>query len=278
MKRERIARVALRAFPATARSAHGEEMLGTLLDVSGASRARFARELIDFVRSGMRARATQTAQAGAQRIVADGVRLSCVWLLTLFASSELANRIRGFDPLGPWHPLAPWSLALLVAALALTLIGYDRLAGVTALLCVATLVADPVWRDQTFSRRELMVVPVICFITLALTPRRREPDHRRLAWLTLAAALALASSASDDPTAALVIFGLLVLVPPALGMLPTDPRLAIACALPVTSFGIHMAQDRGGPGVLGVVFLCAAPLILTLSVTRTRRLQAQTRR
>ena len=58
---------------------------------------------------------------------------------------------------------------MLGAALALTLIGYDRLASVTALVFVATLVADPAWRDETMSRRELMVVPVICFITLALS-------------------------------------------------------------------------------------------------------------
>jgi hypothetical protein len=277
MKRERTARAALRAFPATVRAAHGEEMLGTLLDVSATSRTRFVLELIGFVRSGMQARATQTAQAGAQRVVADGVCLGAVWLLTLFLSSELGNRIREFDPLGPWYPLSPWSLALLGAALALALIGYDRLAGATALLFVATLGADPAWRDLTISRRELMLVPVICFITLGLAPRRRKPNHRRLAWLALTAALAVASSTSDDPTAAILILALLFLVPLALAMLRTNPRLAIACALPATSFGIHMAQDPGGPGVLGVLFLSAAPLILTITITRTRHLQAQTR-
>jgi hypothetical protein len=275
MNRERSARVALHAFPATVRAAHGEEMLGTLLDVSSDSRTRFVRELIGFVRSGRRARATQTAQAAARRVVADGVCLGAVWLLTMFLSSELGNRIRGFDPLGPWHPLSPWSLALLAGALALALIGYDRLAGATALLWVATLVAEPAWRDQTNSRHELLIVPVICFITLGLVPRRRKPDHRRLAWLALTAALAVASSTSDDPTAAILILALLVLVPPALGMLRTDPRLAIACALTATSFGIQMAQDRGGPGVLGALFLSAVPLILTIAVTHTKHLQAR---
>jgi hypothetical protein len=82
---------------------------------------------------------------------------------------------------------------------------------------------------------------------------------------------------SDDPTAAILILALLSLVPLALATLRTNPRLAIACALPATSFGIHMAQDRGGPGVLGVLFLSAAPLILTIAFIRTRHLQAQTR-
>jgi hypothetical protein len=277
MTRERAVRAALHAFPATVREAQGEEMLGTLLDVSATSRTRFARELSGVVRSGMRARSTLTARAGVRRVVVDGVRLSGVWLLTLFLSSELGNRIRGFDPLGPWHPLSPWSLALLAAALALVLIGFDRLAGATALLFVATLVVDPAWREQTISRRELMLVPVICFITLGLVAGRRKPDHRRLAWLVLTGALAVASSTSDDPTAAILILGVLFLVPLALAVLRTDPRFAIACGLLATSFGIHMAQDRGGPGILGVVFLSAAPLILTLTVTRTRHLQAQTR-
>jgi hypothetical protein len=35
-------------------------------------------------------------------------------LLTLFLSSELGNRIRGFDPLGPWHPLSHGRLRHLV--------------------------------------------------------------------------------------------------------------------------------------------------------------------
>jgi hypothetical protein len=106
VKRERIARVALRAFPESVRTARGEEMLGTLLDVSATSRTRFLRELTGLVRSGLEARAARTAQNGAMRVVADGVCLSGVWLLTLFLASELGNRLRELDPGGPWHPLS----------------------------------------------------------------------------------------------------------------------------------------------------------------------------
>jgi hypothetical protein len=250
-------------------------MLSTSLDVSAISRRRYLLELLTLVRSGMQARATETAQAGARRVVADGVCLSAVWMLTLFLASELGNRIRGFDPLGPWHPLPLWSLALLAVALILALIGYDRIAGMTALAFVATVVADPTWRSTSGSHREVMLLPVLCFIILGFAPRRRRPDSRRLAWLAVAAVLAVASSTSDDPTGAILLLALLLLVPPALALLPSDPRLAIACALPATSFGILMAQDRGGPGVIGVVFLSAAPLILAMAATRTRRLQAR---
>ncbi len=162
---------------------HGEEMLGTLLDVSATSRTRFVRELVGLVRAGMRARATQTARAGPRRVVADGFCLGGVWLLTLFLASELGNRIRGFDPLGPWDPISPWSLALLGAALALALIGYDRLAGATALLFVATTVADPAWRDLTNSRRELMVVPcdLLHHLGALPTPAKARPSPSCLA-------------------------------------------------------------------------------------------------
>lgn len=274
MRRAVVARVALRAFPASLRSSHGEEMLDTLRDVS-ATHGRYLRELIGLVRAGMQARGLQNARAGARRVVADGICLAAVWLLTLFLSSELGNRIRGYDPLGPWQPLSYWSLALLGTALALALIGYERLAGVTAILFVATLFTGPGWGDTSISRRELMLVPVLCFVTMALAPRQRRPDRRRLAWLALTGALAVASSQSDDPTGAILILGLLVLVPASLVMLRTDPRLAIACAVPASAFGIHMTQDPGGPGLLGVLFLCAAPLSLAITVTLTRHLQAR---
>ncbi|MFL5843042.1 MAG: hypothetical protein ACJ762_00015 [Solirubrobacteraceae bacterium] len=276
MKPGLTARAALHAFPANLRVVHGEEMLDTFRDVSS-TRGRYVRELIGLVQSGMRARGSQTARAGARRLIADGVCLGAVWVLTLFLSSELGNRIRGVDPLGPWHPLSYWSLALLGAALALALIGYDRLAGATALLFVATLLANPEWRDMSISRRELMLIPVLCFVTMGLAPRLRKPDRRRLAWLALTGALAVASSTSDDPTAAILILALLVLLPFSLAMLRSDPRFAIACAVPATAFGIHMVQDPGGPGVLGVLFLCAAPLTLAITVKRTRHLQARVR-
>ena len=92
MMRERVTRAALHAFPPATRSARGPEMLGTLLDASATSQARFAREIVDLVQSGLRARATETAQAGAQRLVADGVCLAAVWLLTLFLAADVAKQ------------------------------------------------------------------------------------------------------------------------------------------------------------------------------------------
>ncbi len=275
MMRERIARAALHAFPPAVRSARGEEMFDTLLDVSAGSRLRYAREIVDLVRSGLRARAIQTVETGALRLVADGFCVAAVWLLTLFLASDLGNRIRGPLPGYPWGPLSPLSLAALGAALALALVGYDRLAGATALAFVATIFADPARHDLTNTDRIPLVVPIACFAALLLAPRRREPDMRRLAWLAFTAVLAVAASTSDDTTAFVFVFALIFLVPPSVGLIRTDPRAALACALSATYFGMRMAQDRGGPGLPGLLFLAAAPLVLTVVIARTRFMQAR---
>jgi hypothetical protein len=85
------------------------------------------------VRLGLRTRATSTARVGARRLIADGLCVAAVWLMTLDVSTLVTQRARGMhDPL-----LAPTPLALLVAALALALIGRDRLAGAAALAWTA---------------------------------------------------------------------------------------------------------------------------------------------
>lgn len=83
MTRARTAAVALGAYPPAVRAAHGEQMLATLLDASEGSRRRFAREIVDLVRLGLRARATQTAGTGARRVIADRLCLAGVWFMTL---------------------------------------------------------------------------------------------------------------------------------------------------------------------------------------------------
>ena len=147
-------------------------------------------------------RATHTAQAGAWRLVADGFCLAAVWLLTLLLAADVGNRIRGPLPGFPWGLFPPWSLALLGAGLALALIGYDRLAGATALLFAASIFDDSARYDLTGADRIPLLVPVICFGVLLIAPRGRRPDPRRLAWLVLAAALAIAASRTDDTIAA----------------------------------------------------------------------------
>jgi hypothetical protein len=245
-------------------------MLGTLLDASATSQIQFVRELVDLVRSGLRARATETAQAGARRLVADGCCLAAVWLLTLFVAADVGNRIRGPIAGSSANLFSPWSLALLGGALALALIGSDRLAGAAGLLFIAGVFDDPARYDLTGPDRLPLLVPIICFGALLVAPRRRKPDARRLAWLAVAAALAVAASRGDDSIAAIALLTLIFFVPPSFARLRTDPRPLIACVVTAAYFGFRIAQDPGGPGLLGLLLLAATPLVVTIVIAHTR--------
>jgi hypothetical protein len=271
--RERVAGIALCAYPSAARAAHGEEMLGTLLDASAGSRSRFLREIVDLVRRGLRTRATQTAGAGARRLVTDGLCLGATWVMTLDLGTLLSQRARGMhDPL-----LASASIALLAVILALALIGYDRVAGAGAL--VWSMLRVPALWDHHPGIVNLIpeVVPIICFGVMVLAPRRRGSDPRRLAWLLVPATLVLTfGPPSDEQSPLLLAYVALAAVSVAvfaIAILPTDPRLAIAVAVSVSTVGLAVAavnHDTSAPAYLAVA---AVPAVLAIAITRTRRLQ-----
>jgi hypothetical protein len=271
--RERVAGLALYAYPPVARAARGEEMLGTLLDASAGSRTAFAREIADLVRRGLRTRATQTAGAGAGRLVADGLCLAATWVMTLDLSTLLSQRARGMqDPL-----LASTSIALLATVLAVALIGYDRLAGAGALVWTALRI--PALWDHHPGIINLIpeLLPLVCCCVMLLAPRRRSPDPRRLAWLVVPATLVLTlgpPSGERSPVllayVALAAIGVAVF---ALAILPTNPRIAIAGAVSLSNLGLAIAAINHDTSVPAFLFLAAAPVVLASAVTRIRRLQ-----
>ncbi len=203
MTRERIAYAALQAFPPAVRSARGPEMVSTLLDVSSTSRARFAGEIVDLVRSGVRARSAETKRAGVARVVGDGFCVAAIWLLVLFLTSDLGDRIHGPIPDYPRYLYGAWTLILLSAALVLALIGYDRVAGSTALLFTASVLLDPSRYELTNAERVRLIVPAICFAGLVTYPRQRKVNSRGLVWLAPIAVLTIAAGTSDDAMALL---------------------------------------------------------------------------
>ena len=235
MRRERATRAALLTYPPEVRAQVGPEMTATLLDASAGSRTRFLRELTDVARTGLRLRGQRTTVVGARRILADGVCLAGVWLMTLDLSTLGAQTVRGFhDPL-----LAPWSMVLVGAALALALVGYDRVAGAAAL--VWTAARFPLLLDH-HPGMGLVVAAVTlpsaaCFVVLVVAPRRRAPDLRRLAWLVVPLTLvATFGPPQYDQSALLLVLvavAVLLVVVYALATLATDPRMAIAGAVPL---------------------------------------------
>jgi hypothetical protein len=273
MSGERIAGVALLSYPAAARAARGEEMLATVLDASAGSRRRFVREIADLVRLGLRARGSQTASAGARRIVADGLCLAGVWFLTLDVSTLLSQKARGMhDPL-----LSSTSIALLAAILAIALVGYDRLAGAGALVWTALRI--PALWDHHAGIVNLApeVLPVACFAVMMLVPRRRTTDPRRVAWLLLPAILVATLGPPNDEQSpvllACVAVAAIALVVAALAMLPTDPRVAIAGAVSLSNLGIAVVAINHDTSLVTRVFIAAAPVVLAIAITRTRRLR-----
>jgi hypothetical protein len=265
MNRERAVRAALLSYPDQVRERDGAEMTATVLDVAVDSRRRFVRELADLVRLGLRARAKRTAAAGAARVIADGVCLAAVWLLTLDLATLLAQTVRGFhDPL-----LAPPSLALLGAALVLALVGHDRLAGIAALTWTAArfpalLDHHP---DATLAVTLATLPSAACFAVLIMAPRRRPRDLRRLAWLIVPATLVIAlgpPSYDQSPLLlGLIAIAALLVVLYALATLTTDPRVAIAGAVVLTTLGAG-----AGPALVP-----AAPLVLAVVALRVRQLR-----
>jgi hypothetical protein len=278
MSRERIAGLALLAYPAAARTARGEEMLATLHDVSAGSRRGFAREIADLVRLGLRTRATATASVGARRLIADGLCLAAVWLMTLDAVTVLVQRARGLhDPL-----LAAAPLALLAAALAVALVGHDRVAGAAALVWTALRLPSLWDHHPGIVNLAPEAVPIVCFCVMVLAPRRRTTDLRRLGWLIVPATLVLTLAPPNGERSPLLLayvaLGAILVTAFAVAMLPTDPRLAIAGAVSLSTVGLSVVVHHHDASAPVSLFLAAAPVAIAITVTRTRQLRRLARR
>jgi hypothetical protein len=271
MIRERLVGAGLLAYPAEARERLGGEIAGTVLDAGAGSRRRLVRELADLVRLGLRARAGVTATSGARRVTFDGLCLACVWLMLLDLATLLAQTVRGMhDPL-----LAPASLLLLAVALSLSLVGFDRLAGVAALVWIGArlpaLLADT--PGETGAVITVTLLTVGCFATLVLAPRRRPRDLRRLAWMIvpvfLAAALGPPPWEQSPLLRAIVVVGALATAAYVLASFTTDPRTAIAAGAVLTA----AADNHGAVNLLVIGIL---PLVVTAATLRIRLLRRRT--
>jgi hypothetical protein len=252
-------------------------MLGTLFDASGESKPAFAREFVSLVRGGLRSRSTTTAQVGAARLIADGLCVGGVWLIAELFAVRFSNAVR----LGAFQLGGAWELALLGAALLVGLVGYDRIAGLGALGFFGVLIGNH-WKAFNTPGSVLlpdMIVLVIWLGPMIITPRRRPRDLRRVAWFIVIAAAGLAFYRNSAGLVALYLSPVVVALPFALALLPTDPRLAIGCSVVAAFVGMIGIADgvrEGPPGVslpLIVAVLTATPLILVFAATRTRSLQ-----
>jgi hypothetical protein len=275
MRRERLARLALRAYPSAEDAARADEMLATLLDASAGSRRRFLREVGDVVRLGLHARATNTASAGAPRLVADGFCLAGVWLMALDLTALLSWRYRGLhDPLLGWP-----SIALSAAVLALALIRLDRLAGAGALGWTALRLPALLHHHPGIAGLAAEALPTLCFAVMVVAPRRRALALSGLAWLVVPVVLVATCGPPGGERNPLllgaVVLAVTLVFAFALAMLPTDPRMAIAGAVGLSDLAVDLVAINHDTSALAGLSLAAAPAAVAIAVARTRHLRRQ---
>jgi hypothetical protein len=104
-------------------------------------------------------------------------------------------------------------------------------------------------------------------ICVIVNPRQRRLDLRRIAWLVMPAVLvaAYAPRGGSGPIIVLVSLAAIIFVLVAALKIPTDPRLAIACALPATYVGLMVA---GAPAVPALLLCFGAPLVMGVAMIR----------
>lgn len=274
MTRERLARLALLAYPEQVRMRTGIEMLGTALDASEHSNATFARELTGLAAGGLRARITTPVGLGTKHLIADGISYGMTAMIAV-AFAQLISVAVAFSPVlatGRSQAL----LATLAVSLAAALIGWHRVAALAAVGAVAAIIDTPYLAINAKLFIATFTLPVACAAVMFITPRRRPSNPLRVAWLIPVAAFGIADGSGPDSY--LVLAPILAAVPLAVVLLASDQRLAIACALCAAEFAlVDIGRAlQGGPIRIGVpltvLLLAAAPLALAFTARRTRQL------
>ena len=260
---DRLARVALLAYPRGVRESRGGEMLGTVLDVSEGSPWRLLVETLVLIRSGLRARASLTAGSGSRRVVATAcAQGATVWgLVLLIAYFQLDRMILGSSGVAQGEGglfFTQWvtgevglflTQALIAVSVTAALVGYDRTAALWGLAWIGVslhtdLSASFAGWDRAGHVIALLLVPAACYVAMLLKPRARHRDARRLLWLAAGALVGLA------PSPALTNFGygvlgvsgivLLALLVAGLLLLPAGSSLPLAFALALLAYGLSL--------------------------------------
>jgi hypothetical protein len=263
----------LLAYPPDYRAAHGEEIIGTLLEAaSPTQRFPSGREATGLLLGGLRTRARQAAAASPPRLWSDGLHLG-VLLIVLANLSQALDLGRG-----------PWTALVAVGAVAV-LRGWTRTAMVTtalAALAAARPLLPPVelpwWLPGygDWSAVARYAVPVAVLAVLAW-PKGSRPRPRSWWWLLLPI-VHLALPAVEQPwlVAGLgvgLLAAVLVITVSAL-----DPRPAVAAAVFLLPGLFHAAEylGEGGASTSALVYLAVVALLtvslaaVALGVRRTQ--------
>lgn len=268
-------------YPPAYRRAHGEEILGTLLEAARPDQQLPApREAASLLLGGLRTRAHQAATQSPRRLWADGLHLGVLLIVLV----NLGHALQTPSP----FPL--WIALVAVTALAV-LRGWTRTAlvaaTITALAAARPLlpqVALPWWLpgygDWSVVARYAVPAAVLALLAWPGVGRPRAWSWWWLLW-PAAAMLPLAGDAWALAQAALEVGLLSVVLVVAVAAL--DPRPAIGAAVYLVPGLVHAAEETittGAPSTLtlGHWAVTAALMVALAAVAwRARRRQLRQR-
>lgn len=264
-------------YPAAYRRAHGDEMLGTLLEAARPDqRLPAPREAIGLLLGGLRTRAHQAARQSPQRLWTDGLQLGVLLIVLV----NLGHALQAPFPFPLW-------IALIATTALAVLRGWTRtaliVATVAALAAARPLLPQvslpwwlPGYGDWSVVARYSVPATVLAVLAWSRVGRPRSWSWW---WLVLPAAAAL--PLEGDPwavaQAGLQVGLLLVVLVVAVGAL--DPRPAIGAAVylaPGLVYAAEEAMTAGVPGTLALgywVVLAALMVVLVAAAWRSRRYQ-----
>ena len=268
MTRAWLGRTAARAYPDEDRAAHGDELVGTLLDAGEDSPAGFGRELASLVAAGLAARSRKALSRPLRQITLDVVRWACI----VIVARELTGNIASLR----WGGTFGGSLStvwLLYAGPALILAvftaGRDRAAGIIGLIWpYMDIRSHP--RPPMSIWIEFWLPPLSGFMVMAIRPRRKAGRDRAL-WVIPAIVWAIFQYTELGQQSGV---GYLTPVLATLIFLPIQPALALGTAVAWSLMAAwYLPIGVGDTTRLAIELLSCTPLALTVSALSARALR-----
>jgi hypothetical protein len=274
--RRRYARL-LVTYPSAYRRAHGDEILGTLLDAARPDqRIPTPREAGSLLLGGLRTRAHQAAKQSPRRLWADGLHLGVLLIVLV----NLGHAVQTPSPFPLWPALVALGALAVLRGWTRTALLATAVAALAAARPLLPQVSLPWWLPGygDWSMVARYAVPAAVLAVLAWPGVGRRPA-RSWWWLLLPAATAL--SLAGDPwalaQAGLEIGVLLVVL--VVAVAARDPRPAIGAAVYLVSgllFAVEEKVTTGAPSTLALshwAVLAALLVALAAAAWRARRLQ-----
>jgi hypothetical protein len=266
-------------YPSAYRRAHGEEMIGTLLEAARPDQ-RFPapREAVSLLLGGLRTRARQAAKQSPRRLWTDGLHLGVLLIVLVNLGHALQMPFPlwiALVALGALAVLRGWTRAALIAT---------AVAALAAARPLLPQVSLPWWLPGygDWSVVVRYAVPAVVLAVLAW-PKVGRLQARSWWWLLLpaAAALPLEGDGWALVQAGLEVGLLLVVLVVAVGAL--DPRPAIGAAVYLAPGMVYAAEESitaSAPSTLALgswAVLAALMVALAAAAWRTRRQQLRQR-